>query len=235
LVSIIDGVRLGRGGFENLRKFVGYLFTHNWAELGTFVAFIILEVPLPLSVMQVLAIDLGMDVLPSLSLIMEPPEKGVMDRPPTRKNRLLDTNVLLRSLYLGVIVSAIILVWAFRVWQDAGWSLGQKIVTDLGLYDRGTTAVMVGIMGAQLGNLFATRTVRESALKLNPFRNKWLFLGIFGHLTLMVSIVYIPFLQLVFGTSNLTLQDLAILYALAPLVFVLEELRKYVVRRRGRT
>lgn len=230
-VSIVEAVKIGRAGFDNLKKFVGYLFTHNMAELWAFVAFVLLQVPLPLLVIQVLAIDLGMDVLPSLSLIMEPPQPGIMEKAPRKSNRLLDARVLLRAACLGLVASAAALWCAFGIWRNSGWMFGQKTVGNLAGYAMGTTAVMVGIMAAQLGNLFAIRTDRESAFRLSPLRNKWLLVGIIAQMSIMTAIVYLPFLQVFFGTAALSANDLLFLYALAPVVFFLEELRKLIVRR----
>ena len=229
--SIVEGVKLGRGMFDNLKKFVYYVFTHNWAELVTFVAFVLLQVPLPLLVVQVLAIDLGMDVFPSLALILEPPEPGVMKRPPRRLgSRLIDAPVLLRSLYVGVIVSIGALLWAFRTWMTGGWSFGRVAVNDPWIYAKGTTVVLAGIMAGQLGNFFSARTSSESAFRLNPLRNRWLFPGLLAQLAILVSIVYAPFLQPLFHTASLTLMDWVMLYSLAPLVLLIEEGRKYFTK-----
>lgn len=233
-VSIVEAVKHGRAGFDNLRKFFGYVYTHNFAELGAFIAFVLLGVPLPLAVIQVLAIDLGMDVLPSLSLIMEPPKPGVMTKPPRKSNRLLDMKVLLRAAYIGTLVSIVGLLVAFGIWESAGWTFGQKTVGNLTIYAMGTTAVMVGIMAAQLGNLFAIRTNRKSAFTLSPLRNKWILIGIIGPIGLMIPIVYLPILQPFFGTAALSLKDLLSLYLLAPTVFFIEELRKLILRRINR-
>lgn len=231
-ISIIEAVKLGRAGFENLKRFVGYIFTHNFAELGTFIAFVIFGLPLPLLVIQILAIDLGMDVLPSLALIMEPPKSDVMAKLPRKINRLLNLKVLLRAAYIGtLLVSTATLLFAFSIWGNAGWMLGQKTVTNPIEYAKGTTAVMVGIMAAQLGNLFAIRTSRESAFKLSPLKNKWLFLGIISQIVIMMVIVYIPFLQPIFGTAALTLNELLCLYLLAPAIFFIEEMRKFIFRK----
>ena len=233
-VSIVEAVKFGRTGFDNLRKFVGYIYTHNFAELGTFIAFVLLGVPLPLAVIQILAIDLGMEILPSLSLIMEPPQPGVMDKPPRKSNRLLDLRVLLRAAYIGSLVSMVVLLAAFGIWGNAGWTFGQKTVGNLTIYAMGTTAVMVGIIAAQIGNLFATRTDHESAFKLSPLRNKWIFIGIVGQTAIMILIVYLPLLQPFFGTAALPLKELLLLYSLAPTVFFLEESRKFILRRINR-
>lgn len=231
-ISIINGIRYGRAGFENLRKFVGYIFTHNFAELGTFIAFILLGVP-SLSVMQVLAIDLGLEVAPSLSLIMEPPEPGIMNNPPRKTNTLLDLAVLSRACYLGLLISIAVMAWAyFKYWHKAGWVLGGTNLGGFQItgYSAGTTCLLVGILGAQLGNLFASRTETKSALKLSLRRNRWLFLGVAVQILLMFLIVYVPFMQPLFQTAGLSVQDLLFAYALGPAIFLLEECRKLIKR-----
>jgi len=229
--SIVEGVRLGRSMFDNLRKFVYYVFTHNWAELLAFLVFVLLQTPLPLLVVQVLAIDLGMEVFPSLSLIMEPPEPDVMEKPPRKSGtRLISLSTLLGSCYLGLVVSAGAIWWAFNVWGSGGWALGNNATLDPMLYARGTTVVMAGIMIGQLGNLFAARTNVKSAFKLNPLRNRWLFPAIFAEFCVMVAIIYVPFLQPLFGTAPLLLSDWLFLLTLAPVALLLEELRKLITR-----
>jgi len=230
--SIVEGVRLGRSTFDNLRNFVYYVFTHNWAELLAFLVFVLLQTPLPLLVVQVLAIDLGMDVFPSLSLIMEPPEPDVMMKPPRKSGtRLINVSTLLRSCYLGVVVSAGAIFWAFNVWRGGGWALGNNATLDPMLYARGTTVVMAGIMMGQLGNLFSARSSSRSAFQLSPLRNRWLFPGILALFAIMVAIIYIPFLQPLFGTAPLLPSDWLFLLILAPAALLLEELRKTLARR----
>jgi magnesium-transporting ATPase (P-type) len=230
-ISLVEGVKLGRSVFDNLKKFVYYVFTHNWAELVTFVAFVLLQVPLPLLVVQVLAIDLGMDVVPSLALVMEPPEPGIMKRAPRRSgSRLIDASLLLRSLYVGIIISTGALVWAFHTWMIGGWSFGQSTVSDPWVYAKGTTVVLAGIMAGQLGNFFSARTSSDSAFRLSPLRNRWLFFGILAQITILISVVYVPFLEPLFRTAPLSLIDWIILYSLAPLVVLMEEFRKFVTK-----
>jgi magnesium-transporting ATPase (P-type) len=232
--SIVEGIKLGRSTFNNLRKFVYYVYTHNWAELVAFVVFVLLQTPLPLLVIQVLAIDLGMDVLPSLALIMEPPEPDVMMKPPRKTGtRLINVSTLLKGLYLGAIVSAGAIYWAFTVWGSGGWVLGQSTVSDAVVYARGTTIVMTGIMMGQLGNLFSARS-SSSAFRLGPFRNRWIFLGILAQFAIMAAIIYIPFLQPLFGTAPLLPLDLLFLLLLAPATLLLEELRKLLTRKLSR-
>jgi magnesium-transporting ATPase (P-type) len=231
-VSIIEGIKFGRSTLDNLRRFVYYVFTHNFAQLLTFIAFVLLGIPLPLTVLQILAIDLAMDVLPSLALIVEPPEPDVLTKSLKRmRSRLIDARILLRALYLGLVVGAVALFWAFNTWSQAGWVFGQSTVANPTEYARGTTAVMVAIMAGQLGNIFAARTSRESAFAVSLLRNRWLLIGISAQIGILIAIVYFPFLQSLFGTAALPYWDLLLIYSLAPIVLFLEELRKFFVRR----
>ncbi len=202
--SIVEGIRLGRSTFDNLRKFVSYVYTHNWAELVAFLVFVLLKTPLPLLVIQVLAIDLAMDVLPSLALILEPPEPDVMMKPPRKTDtRLINVSTLLRGLYIGVFAAVVAIYLAFNVWGSSGWVLGQSTVSDAVIYARGTTVVMTGIMVGQLGNLFSARTSSISAFKLNLFRNRWILPGVLATFAILAAIVYVPFFQPLFGTAPL--------------------------------
>jgi len=231
--SIVEGIRLGRSTFDNLRNFVYYVFTHNWSELLAFVVFILLKTPLPLLVVQVLAIDLGMDVFPSLSLIMEPPEPDTMMKPPRKSGtRLINVATLLRSCYLGLAIGAGAIFWAFNVWRGGGWGLGNNGTLEPTLYARGTTVVMAGIIIGQLGNLFSARSNSRLAFRLSPLRNRWLFPGIVAMFAIMAAIIYVPFLQPLFGTAPLLASDWLFLLLLAPAALILEELRKVAARRR---
>jgi Ca2+-transporting ATPase len=230
--SIIEGVKLGRSTFDNLRNFVYYVFTHNWAELVAFLVFVLLQTPLPLLVVQVLAIDLGMDVFPSLSLIMEPPQPEIMTKSPRKSGtRLINISTLLKSCYVGAIISAGAILWAFNIWESAGWALGKSVVLDPMVYARGTTAVMAGIMMGQMGNLFSARNSSQSAFRSNPLRNRWISIGILTQFAIMATIVYVPFIQPLFGTAPLLPQDLLFLLLLAPAALLLEELRKMLTHR----
>jgi len=232
-VSMVDGVRLGRAMFDNLRKFVTYVFTHNWAQLLAFLVFVFLQVPLPILVVQILAIDLGMDIWPSLALIIEPPEPGVMDRPPRRADsRLLDATILLKALYVGFIIGAGSLLWVFHTWMTGGWSFGQPVVNDPQIYAKGTAVFVAGIMTGQLGNFLSIRAGSGSALQLSPLRNRWLFIGVGLQVCILLALVYIPFLQPLFNTAPLSSLDWAALCSIAVVVLIVEEVRKVAARKK---
>ncbi len=236
--SIVNGTEVGRSVFDNLRKFIVYVFSHNWAELVTFVVFVLFLTPstLPLTVVGILSIDLGMEIPPSLALTLEPPEPGIMDRPPRAKGtRLFDLATLTRSFYIGTMIGLVALFWCFSLWSQAGWRLGDPTWPSTAgqqqAYLMGTTAVIAGIMAGQLGTLIATRTNVASAFALSPLRNRWLLPGIAAELAILLGIVYLPFLQTVFATASFPASTWLELYAFVPVIVAFEETRKYVVRR----
>jgi magnesium-transporting ATPase (P-type) len=229
--SIISGIEVGRSVFDNLKKFIVYVFSHNWAELMTFIIFVLLQTPLPLAVVGVLAIDLLLEIPPSISLTMEPPEPGIMERPPrSRTSRLFDVKTFARSFYVGALTGMVAIFWCFNVWSESGWSLGSAAISDRTAYLRGTTVVLVGIMAGQLGNLIATRTNWESTFTLRLSRNRWMIPSITAMLMILLAIVYVPFLQPIFGTKAIAPLEWVYLFSIAPVVLLLEEGRKYVVR-----
>jgi sodium/potassium-transporting ATPase subunit alpha len=103
--SIVAAIEEGRAVYDNVRKFVTYIFASNIPEIVPFIAFVLFRVPLPLTVMQILAVDPGTDLLPALALGAETPEPDVMRRPPrSRRERLLNLPTLLRAYgWLGMI------------------------------------------------------------------------------------------------------------------------------------
>src|SRR3990172_10657567 len=109
--SIVSAIRQGRAIYANVGKFVNYIFTSNVPELVPLLAFVFFRIPLPLTVMQILAVDLGTDLLPALALGTEQPEPGVMDQPPRpRSQRLLGVRRLLHAYgFLGMAEAALAL------------------------------------------------------------------------------------------------------------------------------
>jgi len=230
--SIVKAVESGRTIYENLRRFIVYVFSHNWAELFPYVLYAVLALPLPLLAVQVLAIDLGIDVIPSLALSREPTETGIMKEPPRSvKERLFNKKVFLRSFYIGLIIAAGAMVGCLSVWSAGGWHLGMSLRADDVVYVKGTTMTFAGIVVAQVGNVLACRTSRASILKTSLKSNKWIWLGIASQLTILSAIIYIPPLQALFGTTAIGLTEWAFLALLACVVVLAEEIRKWFARR----
>jgi magnesium-transporting ATPase (P-type) len=230
--SISEAIEGGRTVYDNIRKFITYVFAHNWAELIPYLLFVLTGIPLPLLVTQVLAIDLGIEVIPSLALSIEPPESDIMKRPPrSRRERLFDPKTIARSFFLGIFVCVVALIGCFLVWSHGGWTYGEGFAFDNPIYRQGTTMTFAGIVLAQSANLFACRSGRTSILKVGLFSNKWIWFGIASQILILSGIIYLPFLQNIFGTYPLTLQNWALLVLLAPLPLLAEEIRKRIADR----
>lgn len=230
--SIVKAVESGRAIYENIRKFIIYVFSHNWAQLIPYVLYVLLGIPLPLLVVQILAIDLAIDVIPSLALSREPPEAGIMQESPRSiKERLFNAKVFLRSLYVGAIIAAGAMYGCLSVWSAGGWQLGMSLPSDSIVYVKGTTMTFAGIVVAQVGNVLACRSSKISIFKTSLSSNKWIWIGIAAQVFILSFLVYVPFLQVLFGTAALGLMDWMFLASLATAVIFAEEIRKWLARR----
>jgi calcium-translocating P-type ATPase len=231
--SIVSAVRGGRAIYANMGKFVTYIFASNIPELVPFLAFVMLGIPLPLTVMQILAVDLGTDLLPALALGAEPPERDVMDRPPRRRGqRLLGPGRLLRAYaFLGVIEAALAMFAFFWTYWLAGWRPGLPLAGEGDLYLRATTMTLAAIVAAQVGNVFACRTDRESVFRSGLFRNRLVLVGVAAEVALLLALIVTPPLARVFGLAPLAFEEWRILLAFPAVIVLLEEARKWVVRR----
>ncbi len=228
--TIVGAIKEGRTIYENIRKFITYIFSHETAEIIPFVLMVVLGIPLPITVMQILAIDLGTDTLPALALGVGPSESDVMDRPPrSRKEGLLNRFVIIRGyVFLGLIEAVLVMSGYFWVLFSAGWSFGIDLSFSDPLYLKATTMVFAGIVVAQIGNLLGCQTTRTSAFKVGLFKNKWIIRGIIFEVIVLLSIIYIPLLQNIFSTTALGLNEWLYLLPFIPIIFFAEELRKYI-------
>jgi Ca2+-transporting ATPase len=230
--SIVKAVESGRAIYENIRRFIVYVFSHNWAELIPYLLYAMLGIPLPLLVVQVLAIDLGIEVIPSLALSREPPELGIMQEPPRSvKERLFNAKVFLRSIYVGVIIALGAMIGCLSAWAAGGWHLGMQLPTNSIVYMKGTTMTFAGIVIAQVGNVLACRTSKLSIFKTSVLSNKWIWIGIASQISVLSFLVYVPLMQTLFGTTALGLANWGFLAILALIVIFAEEIRKWLARR----
>jgi magnesium-transporting ATPase (P-type) len=234
--SVVAAVRAGRAIYANMGKFVTYIFASNVPELVPFLAFVFLGIPLPLTIMQILAVDLGTDLLPALALGAEPPEADVMDRPPrARDSRLLDRARLLRAYgFLGLAEAALALGAFFWTYWLAGWRPGLPMAAAGPLYRRATTMTFAAIVAAQVGNVLACRTDRDSVLGAAFFSNWSVFVGIAAELGLLVALILVPPFPAVFGLAPLAFAEWGILLGMPPAMLALDEGRKWLARRTAR-
>ena len=226
--SIVAAIEEGRAVYDNIRKFVTYIFASNIPELIPFLAYGLLHIPLPLTVMQILAVDLGTDLLPALALGMEAPEPDVMRRKPrSRHERLLNWPTLLRAYgWLGMIEAVLSLAAFFYTYWMTGWRPGMEMEASGSLYLTATTMTFAGIVACQIGNVFACRSASQSSLKLGWFSNRLLLVGILVEVGLLLLLIYQPTLAQVFGLAPLDWNHWAMLATFPLILFGLEEIRK---------
>jgi magnesium-transporting ATPase (P-type) len=234
--SIAHAVELGRAVYLNIRKFLVYVFCSNVGELVPIVVAAFVGFPLvPLSALQVLAVDLGTDVLPALALGAEPPEPGLMRRPPRpRDERLFSPVIVRRVAFLGGIQAVGVVFVFFWIIGRAGIGFDDFTVDDP-TYREAVTAVHAGIVVSQVFTAYAVRTDEQSVFRLGLRSNLALFGAQAVALVAMCAISYLPALQSIFNTAPLSALDWAVLIAFGAAVLAADEARKAVIRRRRRS
>jgi magnesium-transporting ATPase (P-type) len=238
--TIVAAVAAGRRIFENVRKFVFYIFAHLTPEAVPFLVFALSggAIPLPLTVMQILAIDLGTEIVPALALGREQAEPGLMERPPrSRAQGVIDRAMLVRAwIFVGAIEAALVMAGFLAVLLGAGWSPGDPVSSGDPLHDdyvRATTMTFAGIVACQIGTALAARTEYASLRSIGFFSNRLLLVGIAFEIVFAAVLIYVPAFQSVFHTAPLGPVELAVLATFPVIVWGTDELRRYLIRRSG--
>jgi magnesium-transporting ATPase (P-type) len=235
---IVEAIEEGRASFDNIRRFLTYHLTDNVAELAPFVLWALSggRIPLMISVLQVLALDIGTDLLPALALGAERPEAGVMDRPPRpRTERLLNGHVLARSFgFLGPVEAAASMILVpIGAALFFGWSFGEGLPTEGVSRDTLSAMVFAAIVMMQMANAFECRSDPASLFSIGPFTNRLLVGAVIVEGLALLGFIYIQPLADALGGAPLSLAQWG-LVAVTPFVLLgAEEARKAVVRRRA--
>ena len=230
--TIVNAIEEGRAVYENIRKFISYIFSSNIPEIIPYIAYALLRIPLPLTVMQILAVDLGTDMLPALALGAEKPTPDLMKQPPRKPDeRLLNFSLLGRAyLFLGPIEAAAAMFGFFYVLFSGGWQWGSDLPANNVLYLQATTACLTAIIITQTANIFACRSFRESVFRIGFSSNRLIFIGIAFEVLLQLFIVYHPWGNRIFSTSAIAPGIWLVLAPFAFFLFFAEEARKAVTR-----
>jgi calcium-translocating P-type ATPase len=231
--SIVAAIEEGRAVFDNIRKFLTYVLTSNVPELIPYLGFVLLRIPLALTIIQILCVDLGTNMLPALSLGAERPASDVMKRPPrSSKERLLSWGLLLRVYFcLGLLESIAALSAFFFVLKSAGWHYGQELGPLDPVYLQATAACFAGVVLTQVVNVFLCRSDRDSTFALGLFTNPLILWGVGVELLLLLAIVYTPWGQAICGTAPISARIWLFIVPFMVAMLVVEEARKWVVRR----
>jgi len=231
--TIINAVKEGRTIYENLKKFVFYIFSCNIGELITVFAAIILGLPAPLTAILILSVDIGTDVLPALALGVDVSEKGIMSKPPRDpKHKIMDRSFIGRFLYVGIFIGAITVAAYFWSLFSQGWQWGQVIDVDSAMYIKSSTFAFAILVLIQMVNAYNSRSSYQSVFRMGFFNNLWLLGAIMISLGVVYLLVEVPFFNEWIHTAPLAWHEWFVIIGAAFGILLVEELRKLVVRFR---
>ena len=230
--TIVTAVEEGRTIFDNIKKFIAYILTSNVPQILPFIAYVLLDIPLPLTVVLILAIDLGTDIVPALGLGAEKAETDVMHKPPRQRGeRLLTRNLLFMSYgIVGMLQAAAGFFTYFVILHDGGWQWGDALATSDPLYRTAITGFFASIIICQVADVIICRTRRQSLLTVGLLANRLVLLGIATELALLAIIAYLPAANVFFNTAPLEAWHLALSLPFAALILLGDELRRVFVR-----
>ncbi|HEY9765508.1 MAG TPA: cation transporting ATPase C-terminal domain-containing protein, partial [Chroococcales cyanobacterium] len=235
--SIVNAVEEGRAVYANIRRFASYIFACNMAEAwpAILVLFSGGLIPLPLTMMESLAIDLGSNMVSAIGLGAEPAQGGAMEQPPRpRTERLLDRKTLaLALLWYGMIESVLSIGAYFFLNAERGWPNVPLAPYGSPGYSVATTMTFAAIALAQVGNVLACRTERLSLFSIGIFSNRLILWGIILSGLFLYLMTEIPLLQSLFGTGPLGIKEWALLVTFPLILLSMDETRKLFLRMRG--
>jgi Ca2+-transporting ATPase len=220
--SIVAAVEEGRGIFGNIKKYLMYLLSSNVGEIGLMAGAALTGLPLPLSAVQILYVNLATDGLPALALAVDPPDPDLMRWKPRNPRVGIFTKPVVALMAVGGIWSALVNLGLFT------WALRSGRSTHEAM-----TMTFVSLVVIQFFKAYNFRSDRQSVMT-RPFANRWLNLAVLTGLMMLAVVVHVPALQEPFGTFSLTLRDWALVVAVAFSVVPVLEAAKAVLRRGAR-
>jgi len=230
--SIVGAVEEGRAIFSNIKKYLMYLLSSNIGEIGLMAVATLAGLPLPLSAVQILYVNLATDGLPALALSFDPPEKDLMDRPPRDPRHGIFTLPVILLMVVGGLWSTAINVGLFiHTLSSQGYfdETAESVARESAL-THAMALTFISLVLIQFFKAYNFRSDRESLLR-QPFANRWLNLAILWELLLLSLVVYLPVLEEAFGTYNLPPGDWLLVLCLAFTVAPVLELTKWLIRK----
>jgi len=218
--TIVTAVKEGRRIFDNIRKFIRYTMTSNSGEIWTIFLAPFLGLPIPLLPIHILWINLVTDGLPGLALTAEPEEKDIMNRPPRHPRESIFAHGLgTHMIWVGLLMGAI------SIFTQA-WSINTG-------YAHWQTMVFTVLCLSQMGHVFAIRSEKESLFRQGLLSNKPLLGAVILTFVLQMATIYVPFLNPIFKTEPLSLNELAFTLVMSSGVFIAVEIEKWCKRRKS--
>lgn len=218
--TIVGAMAEGRRVFNNIKKYLMYLLSANIGEIGLMAVATLAGLPLPLTAVQILYVNLATDGLPALALAVDPADPNLMRLPPRDPRRSIFTRPVVMLMLAGGVWSTIVNLWVFSSTLRAGRTIEEAMAM--------TFLCLVLI---ELCKVYNFRSDRNTVFR-SPFANRWVNLAVAWELALLTIIVYVPVLQLPFGTYSLTPADWLLVTGAALTIIPVLELAKLLVRHR---
>jgi len=223
--SIVSAVEEGRKIYDNLKKFTWFIFSTNIGELVVVFTAILFQLPMPLTAVLILAINVGTDIFPAIALGIDHGEPGVMNKAPrSPKLRIMNRSFVSHFVGMGFFIGALVIALFLWKLQSLGWQYGQKLETLDPTLVYASSFAFAAIVVYQLFNAFNARSSEHSVFRLKPLWHLWgacvLSMGI------VLAMLYIPALQELFHTTGLTWMDWVVIFVSGLSILLVEELRK---------
>ena len=235
--SIVAAVEEGRIIFSNIRKFVYYLISCNMGEIMILFVSMIANLPLPLTALQLLVLNLVTDGAPALALGMEKGDPDIMDMKPRPVNEPIINGPMIWGTVVQTIAIAGSVLAAFLIGLDRfGYWTKSGEAAYLAL-EHAETMAFVTLSASELFRAYTARSERYSVFKIGVFSNKWMQWAVFGSFLVLLSTVYVPGLNVtVFGNMPLEFSDWMVVAPLmlvpATVAEIHKAIRLHVERRR---
>jgi Ca2+-transporting ATPase len=245
-VSIVSAVEQGRIIYANIRKFVFFLLSSNMAEVMIIFLASLFGLPMPLTVIQLLWLNLLTDGAPALALAMEKGDPDIMHQPPRPK----EESIIHGPMKTGIVIQTIMQTGAVLTAFIIGlyWTIvdqlppDQNPLTAVLQYDwsgvdvqTAETMAFVTLALCELFRAYTVRSERTSIFKLGVFSNKYMQYAVLLSIVLTLAVVILPFLQPIFNTHMPTAEEWVVIFVLATLPAIAEEITKFFLRRKGKT
>jgi P-type Ca2+ transporter type 2C len=229
--TIVRAIEEGRTIYENMRKFIFYIFSCNIGELATIFVAILAQLPAPLTAVLILSVNIGTDLFPALALGVEPIERDIMSRPPRNpKKHIIDWRFAARFTYIGIFIGAIVIgVFTWNLYRY-GWSLGDSLNTDTIAYIKSTTMAFATLVVIQLFNAYNARSQNKSIFTVGLFKNPFLLIAIIASFGMLYAITELPLLQKYLSTTALDSTEWSIIFVSSFAILLIEEIRKFFIK-----
>lgn len=216
--TIVKAIKEGRRIYDNIRKFIKYILTTNSSEIWVIFLAPFFALPIPLLPLHILWINLISDGLPCLALATDPPEKNIMNRPPRNpKENIFSGGLGIHVLWVGFMMGAITI-------------LTQAVAINLNIANWQTIVFSVLCL-SQLGNAFTARSETDSVFKIGFFSNRPLIIAVFASVLLQLFVIYTPFMNSIFKTAPLSINELGFVFLISSLIFFIVEFQKLIKKK----